>query len=322
MAEEEVEFRTIFVESPSGQRFAADIPCDTPLSKVAADFFESQAWPTQDRRGRGQRAVVELVNPDDPDDTKRLNGDLDICEAGIQDGDILRIFPESIAGAVDQRARQNALIADHNEIEALVRRNRQIEFEANRSHAPDRYVVTFHYESFVELLPGNPEPRRSDIHRAEIILSGDYPRRAPIVRWQTPIFHPNIRWPGGAVCLGVLGERYLPGVGLGRLVTMLAEMVQWRNFDAFNAFNREAAEWAVNPEHWEYIQAIGGHPFQGPIEQLVKEFRQAGLAEITFKPLSPGGASQQGGEYGGNPPESLQAYPDSPQSGTPPSSGQ
>ncbi len=285
MAEEEVEFRTIYVEAPSGKRFEADLPCSTPLSKLAADFFESQGWPTQDRRGRGQRAVVELVNPEDPDDTKRLNGDLDICQANGENGDTLRIFPASIAGAVDQRARQNALIADHNEMQALVRRNPNITFEANRSHAPDRYEVTFHYKSFVELPPGSQEPLQGSPHRVEIILGGDYPRRAPIVRWQTPIFHPNIKSPEGAVCLGVLRERYLPGLGLGRLVTMLAEMVQWRNFDAFNPFNREAAEWAANPAHWEYIQAIGGHPFQGPIEQLFKEFSQAGRQPIKFRPL-------------------------------------
>ena len=113
------EFVTILVEAPSGERFEATVPYATKLSRLAADFFESQGWPTQDRRGRGQRAVIELVNPNNPDDTKRLNGDLDIEESSVQDGDTLRIFPESIAGRVDQRARQNALISDHNEMQSL-----------------------------------------------------------------------------------------------------------------------------------------------------------------------------------------------------------
>src|SRR5438552_3489204 len=131
----------IFVEAPSGERFEADIPCQTKVSKMAADFFESQSWPLQDRRGRGQRAVVELVNSENPDDTKRLNSDMDICESGIRDGDTLRVFPESIAGAVDQRARLMALTADYSDMQALCKQNSQITFIANRTQAPDRYEV-------------------------------------------------------------------------------------------------------------------------------------------------------------------------------------
>lgn len=280
--------RRIFVEAPSGEKFEADVRCGTPVSKVAADFFEAQGWPTQDRRGRGQRAVVELVNDADPDDTKRLNSEDDICEAVQQDGATLRVFPEAIAGRVDQRARIRALIADHNDMKALVEHRPQVEFEANRSHAPDCYEVTFHYTSFVELPAGQHEPLTDDIHRVEITLGADYPRRAPFVRWLTPIFHPNIKQPEGVVCLGVLRERYLPGIGLARLVRMLDEMVQWRNFDAFNPLNRAAAEWAANPEHWPQIVAIGGHPFQGPIEQLLKAFDRANHPPIVFRSASAG----------------------------------
>src|SRR5262245_54938108 len=100
----------VFIEAPSGERFEAPVPPDTRLSGLAADFFEDRGWPLQDERGRGQRAVVELVNPADPDDTKRLNGDLEAGKAGLRDGDVLRIFPEAMAGAVDQRDRHRALV--------------------------------------------------------------------------------------------------------------------------------------------------------------------------------------------------------------------
>lgn len=282
------DMRRILIEAPSGEQFEADIPCGTALNLVAADFFESQGWPTQDRRGRGQRAVVELVNPNNPDETKRLNSEDDICES-LENGDTIRIFPESIAGAVDQRARQTALIADHNAIIALAEEDPHITFEANRTHAPDRYEITLAYPSFIELPPGTVEPRVGETHRVEIILTTEYPRRAPLVRWLTPIFHPNIRQSDGAVCMGVLTERYLPGLGLARLVRMLVEMVRWRNFDAYNPFNKQAAAWAANPEHWQFIIELGGHPFQGPVEQLLKEFVQSQRTRITFRPLHPSG---------------------------------
>lgn len=287
------EVRRIFVEAPSGGRFEAEVPCGTKLSKLAADFFESQNWPLQDSRGRGQRAVVELVSPQNPDDTKRLNGERDICAESIEDGDILRVFPESIAGLVDQHARLMALVTDHKEMLDLSARNARITFTTNRTHAPDRYEITFHYTSFTELPPGQAEPQRADRHQVEILLSADYPTLAPIVTWLTPIFHPNIRAkaPGerelyNNVCIGVLREQYLPGMGLARLVHMLAEMVQWRNFDAFHPFNPEASEWAKDLTHWPAILAIGGHPFQGPIEQLLRMVDRATQPAIQFRPVS------------------------------------
>src|SRR5713101_2921465 len=98
----------IYIETPSGDRFETDIPCQTKISQLAADFFESQGWPTADHR----RGVVDLVDPKNPDNTKRLNTDRDVCKSGLRDGDTLRISPQSRAGAVDQRARLTALTMD------------------------------------------------------------------------------------------------------------------------------------------------------------------------------------------------------------------
>ena len=43
-------------------------------------------------------------------------------------------------------------------------------------------------------------------HGMHIIITADYPYEKPIVRWQTPIFHPNIMLPrdGGYVCTKLL----------------------------------------------------------------------------------------------------------------------
>jgi ubiquitin-conjugating enzyme E2 C len=44
------------------------------------------------------------------------------------------------------------------------------------------------------------------VHRMAIVISEDYPMEKPIVKWQTPIFHPNIMAPsdGGYVCTKLL----------------------------------------------------------------------------------------------------------------------
>jgi hypothetical protein len=90
--------RRIYVEDPVGERFLCEVDAEMPLSTLASDFFESRNWPTQDAHGRGQRAVVEVVDPDDPERTKRLRGEQTLEEAGLWDGVTLRIFPESRVG--------------------------------------------------------------------------------------------------------------------------------------------------------------------------------------------------------------------------------
>jgi hypothetical protein len=277
--------RTIFVEGTSGEQFEAEVPCDTPLKTLAAQFAESQGWPLHGADGLGQRAVVELVNRENPDETKRLNGERTIDEAGVREGDTLRILTEAMAGTVDARDRLRALVSDHSEMQDLCERNLQITFTANRSHAPDRYEVTLRYPSFKELLPGEKEPRRTDIHRVEIVLGANYPREAPQLRWLTPIFHPNIQHPEGGVCIGELRERYLPGMGLARLVRMLTDMVQYRNFNPLHGINQTAVEWVRDPDNWPLIVAIGGYPLQGPLEQILQQLDRSRRTPVTFKPV-------------------------------------
>jgi ubiquitin-protein ligase len=264
----------VFVEGPDGERFEAMIPRDTMLSDLAADFFEDRGWPTRDGHGRGHRAVVELVDPENPDRTKRLGGEQTVDDAALWDGAVLRVFPESIAGTMDERERARALVADHQDMLDLAAWNRQVRFETNTTYAPTRYTVTLAYPGFRGLQRDGRTPLVADEHQLEIVLPAQYPRRAPVVRWLTPIFHPNIHPEHGGVCLGVLMDRYLPGLGLARVVTMLTEMVQWRNFDMTQPLNGAAAEWAADTDHWDHIYGIGGSPFQGPIEELFREWER------------------------------------------------
>ena len=277
----------IYIESPDGQRFECEVPSTIQLSKLAADFFEERSWPKRDNKGRMQRAVVDLVDPESPARTKRLRGEQTIAESGLFNGAILRVFPESIAGAVDEHSRLTSLAGDLNEITVLTGWNKHIKFEAENyfNNYPSIYKVSMDYPSFIRLRDDGHTPVISTDHRCEIELGAGYPRDAPRVKWLTPIFHPNISPDTGRVCLGVIMDMYLPSLGLGRLVNLLAEMIQWRNFDAMNCFNVRAGKWAVDPEHWEYIYQIGGSPFQGPVQELLDSIVND-QPRINFRPLN------------------------------------
>ena len=73
------------------------------------------------------------------------------------------------------------------------------------------------------------------IHRCAIYLHLDYPRRPPVVAWQTPIMHPNILPPqrNGGVCIGSWGA----GESLADLTRRLVDLVTYRAFNINDALN-------------------------------------------------------------------------------------
>ena len=65
----------------------------------------------------------------------------------------------------------------------------------------------------IVVLNGTPGPVWKDgrvahqfTHKVSIVITEQYPYQKPVVRWQTPIFHPNIMMPelGGYVCIKLL----------------------------------------------------------------------------------------------------------------------
>ena len=63
----------LLVESPDGAQFACEVPGDTLLSTVAAEFYAHQNWELEDGHGRQQRVVVDMVDPRNPGRTKRVD---------------------------------------------------------------------------------------------------------------------------------------------------------------------------------------------------------------------------------------------------------
>ena len=250
--------KKIIIEAPDGNRFECNVPANTRVDILAADFFEEMNWPSRDSYGRGQRAVVELVNSGS-DTSTRLRGAQTLEDDEIKEGAVLRIFPESIAGMnIDQRRRIIALKKDHKEMLNLAENASQITFETNRKDTPDIYTIKFNIDSFKSApVKTNEKPELISDHIVMIKLHATYPRDKPILRWVTPIFHPNIS-EDGAVCLGQLEYRYLPGFGIARIVAMLEELIRWRNYGLAEPFNQEAASWAFDKNNWKYIEEIGG----------------------------------------------------------------
>lgn len=81
-----------------------------------------------------------------------------------------------------------------------------------------------------------------DDHRFKVYLHRDYPRRPPVITWQTPIYHPNLLGPerNGGVCIGA----WRASESLPDLIERLADLVSYRSFSLEDALDTDAASWA------------------------------------------------------------------------------
>ncbi len=145
--------------------------------------------------------------------------------------------------------RDKRLTNDFEKLKELRSSSPFIDFMAFGS-PPERYIVTLTCKG-LEWDKKLRKPLVREHHEFEIYLPRQYPTGKPFVKWLTPVFHPNImptdydKNPGFA-CIG----SWAPSLGLRDLVVKLAEMIQYKNYEAtHDRLNIEAAKWALENAH-------------------------------------------------------------------------
>ncbi len=135
--------------------------------------------------------------------------------------------------------RSRRLLSDLRQMEELAS-NGTVAFRTE-GDPPDVYHVMLTGSGLA--LGSNGELTVRDVHRCDIYLHLDYPRRPPVVTWLTPIFHPNILGPerNGGVCLG----SWSAAESLADLCMRLRDLVTYRSMNASDALNVDAASWAL-----------------------------------------------------------------------------
>jgi len=151
--------------------------------------------------------------------------------------------------SVADTPRMRRLRADHELMLELASRSDLISFTASSSRPnlpPERYVITFKCKS-IAAVDRQGNPKYSELHQVEIYLHNQYPHRWPGMKWLTPIWHPNINHLNGSVCIDAAW--WAASRSLDRLVIMLGEMLQWKNFHDDPTkppfpWDAEAARWS------------------------------------------------------------------------------
>lgn len=212
---------------PSGGARTAEVPDDLNVRELMTELVGMLKLPTIGPDGRPMAYRM---------DSKALGRELKeeetLAEAGIPDNDRLMLTADITAGAmsVADTPRMRRLRGDYELMMELASRSDLISFRStstNPNLPPERYIVTFKCKSIVDVdRQGNP--KYSEHHQVEIYLHNQYPQRWPGMKWLTPIWHPNINHLNGSVCIDAAW--WAASRSLDRLVLMLGEMLQYKNF--------------------------------------------------------------------------------------------
>ncbi|HUV15867.1 MAG TPA: EsaB/YukD family protein [Pelolinea sp.] len=230
---------------PNGGARRADVPDDVPVRDLLAELASLLELPTvgPDGRPMGYRLDSKGLG-------RELREDETLADAGIPNDDRLMITTDITAGAVsvNTNPRLRRLRKDYELIQQVDARSDLIKVDAKSAGPgmpPDRYIITYKCKGIIGVdRRGNP--KIGERHQVEIYLHSQYPQRWPGMKWLTPIWHPNINHANGSVCIDAAW--WSASRSLDRLVIMLGEMVQFKNFhdDPTKApfpWDMDAARW-------------------------------------------------------------------------------
>lgn len=231
---------------PNGGVRRADIPDDVSVRDLLAELSSLLELPTVGPDGRPMGYRI---------DSKALGRELleseTLSEAGVPADDRLMVTTDITAGAVsvNSNPRLRRLRKDYELIQEVEARSDLIKVSAKSQHKglpPERYIITYKCKGVIGLdRRGNP--KIGEKHQVEIYLHSQYPQRWPGMKWLTPIWHPNINHANGSVCIDAAW--WSASRSLDRLVIMLGEMVQYKNFHDDPSkppfpWDMEAARWS------------------------------------------------------------------------------
>jgi ubiquitin-protein ligase len=136
--------------------------------------------------------------------------------------------------------RIRRLLADHQHVTRAFAGHPRIRLLGVEGNPPEKYIVEF---VVAGLVPREDSFMPGSAHRAEIILSLDYPRRPPFCRMLTPVFHPNI--DPQKICIG---DHWSAGQSLAELIIRIGEMITYQSYNVKSPLNARAAAWAEENE--------------------------------------------------------------------------
>ena len=133
--------------------------------------------------------------------------------------------------------RLRRLQADFERVSATFKGHPHIQLIQTEGNPPEKYTFEFMLDGLVAGPGGSFNV--GSVHRAEIFLPLDYPRRPPFCRMITPVFHPNI--DAASICVG---DHWTAGERLADLIIRIGEMIAYQAYNIKSPLDAQAAMWA------------------------------------------------------------------------------
>lgn len=128
--------------------------------------------------------------------------------------------------------RQIQLRLERERLERLAQENAFFNFTARPIEGvgePDTFTFQFDAPGITGISNGG-EPVYGEHHRVSVYLGTDFPEEKPRLRWETPIWHPNIHHsePRGVM----ITPWWSPGQGLDALANLFLNMLRYKTYHA------------------------------------------------------------------------------------------
>lgn len=120
------------------------------------------------------------------------------------------------------------------------------------------------WEAFI---PGPTEsPYDGFIYKLSIVYPQDFPMRAPIINFTTKMFHPNVSFDSGSICLDILKSQWSPVLTLPKILLSISSLLTDPNASsplngtAASQWNRDRAEYTKTVQKYGEIHALTEMP--------------------------------------------------------------
>ncbi len=140
--------------------------------------------------------------------------------------------------------RLNRLKEEYRRMVELKAKTDLIDFEVVElvpNSPPEKYIIKYSCRGITGL-SSDKKPIYSFDHKISIYLWAEYPRQQPYIRAKTRIWHPNIRYDSGEVCLNI----WAASRTLDEICIMIGEMIQYNEYNLDSPLDHNVAEWAKN----------------------------------------------------------------------------
>jgi len=177
---------------------------------------------------------------------------------------------------VENTERNERLAAELEAMQSLKEESTLFDFESE-GDPPTKYIVTFRGKGISRGLMSSDKVETVELHRCEIRLPYSYPDRAPDIRWETPIFHPNISF-SGMIKLADVGLPWDKNLSLDVICERLWDIARMAYANLEKTGNYSAKKWfEQNPD----IQLpVDNRPLRGTVplsgSNVIRYERRAG----------------------------------------------